>query len=82
MQGIAQSMERTDAKLNRIADFGDRLKELKTKHEMTVKHNADAYVKLQVCKYQDSWSACEQHHISSVTAVNETIPADKSLSCP
>ena len=52
MQAITQSMESTDAKLNRIADVGDRLKELKTKHEMTVKHNAAAYVKLQVCKHQ------------------------------
>ena len=48
LQSIQQSMEGTDAKLNRIADFGDKLKELKTRHSMTVKQNADAYIKLQV----------------------------------
>ena len=47
-QSIQQSMDGTDAKLNRIADFGDKLKELKTRHSMTVKQNAEAYIKLQV----------------------------------
>lgn len=47
VQGIQRSMDSNDVKLNRIADFGDRLKELKTQHSMTVKQNADTFVKLQ-----------------------------------
>lgn len=48
VQGYQQSMNELDAKLNRIADLADELKELKTKHEMTAAQNANMFVKLQV----------------------------------
>lgn len=41
-------MDELDAKLNRIADLADELKEMKTKHEMTAAQNANMFVKLQV----------------------------------
>ena len=48
LQEYQQSMNELDAKLNRIADFADELKQLKTKHEMTAAQNANMFVKLQV----------------------------------
>ena len=41
-------MEELSAKLNTIADLDDELKQVKTKHEMTAKQNADMFIKLQV----------------------------------
>ncbi len=48
MQGHQQAMDALNIKLNSIADFGDELKELKTKYAMTAKQNADMLIKLQV----------------------------------
>lgn len=41
-------MEELSAKLNTMADLDDELKQVKTKHEMTAKQNADMFIKLQV----------------------------------
>lgn len=41
-------MEELSAKLNKMADLDDELKQVKTKHEMTAKQNADMFIKLQV----------------------------------
>lgn len=41
-------MEEVSAKLNTMADLDDELKQVKTKHEMTAKQNADMFIKLQV----------------------------------
>ncbi|KAA6427219.1 MAG: DNA repair Rad50 [Trebouxia sp. A1-2] len=42
-----QTLDEMNVKLTAIADYGDELKQLKTRHEMTAKQNADAFVKLQ-----------------------------------
>ena len=41
-------MDELSAKLSTMADLDDELKQLKTKHEMTAKQNADMLIKLQV----------------------------------
>ncbi|DBB04466.1 hypothetical protein WJX77_008210 [Trebouxia sp. C0004] len=46
-QAFQQTLDEMNVKLTAIADYGDELKQLKTRHEMTAKQNADAFVKLQ-----------------------------------
>lgn len=41
-------MDELSAKLSAMADLNDELKQVKTKHEMTTKQNADMFIKLQV----------------------------------
>lgn len=48
VQAYQQTLDEMNVKLTAIADYGDELKQLKTRHEMTAKQNADAFVKLQV----------------------------------
>ena len=48
MQVHQQAMSELDEKLTRIADFGEELKQLKTRHEMTAAQNANMFVKLEV----------------------------------
>ena len=47
-QAFQQSMDELSAKLSAMADLNDELKQVKTKHEMTAKQNADMFIKLQV----------------------------------
>lgn len=47
-------MEELSAKLNTMADLDDELKQVKTKHEMTAKQNADIFIKLQVPTHNKS----------------------------
>ncbi|KAL3148389.1 DNA repair protein rad50 [Trebouxia sp. C0009 RCD-2024] len=47
VQAFQQSMDELSAKLSAMADLNDELKQVKTKHEMTAKQNADMFIKLQ-----------------------------------
>ena len=48
MQAYQQQLDEINVRLTAIADYGDELKQLKTKHEMTAKQNAAALIRLQV----------------------------------
>ena len=48
VQTFQRNLDEVDAKLNAMADLADELKQLRTKHEMTAKQNADMLIKLQV----------------------------------
>lgn len=55
-------MDELSAKLSTMADLDDELKQLKTKHEMTAKQNADMLIKLQV------------QHVSAHHVTHDTTP--------
>ncbi len=63
LQAYQQTLDEMNVKLTAIADYGDELKQLKTRHEMTAKQNADAFVKLQVKSER-----CERAALCRVTA--------------
>jgi len=63
VQAYQQTLDEMNVKLTAIADYGDELKQLKTRHEMTAKQNADAFVKLQVTS-----ECCERAALCRVTA--------------
>ena len=63
LQAYQQTLDEMNVKLTAIADYGDELKQLKTRHEMTAKQNADAFVKLQVTS-----ECCERAALCRVTA--------------
>lgn len=57
-------MEELSAKLSTMADLDDELKQVKTKHEMTAKQNADMFIKLQVQTHECTSVHClaNLHH--------------------
>ena len=64
-------MEELSAMLNKMADLDDELKQVKTKHEMTAKQNADMIIKLQV-QTHDCASQCIVLQICTI--VNAVLP--------
>lgn len=76
MQAYQQQLDEINVKLTAIADYGDELRQLKTKHEMTANHNAAAFIKLQVrhaaCSSNKS-SACLPVCLSACQSVYSRI---------
>jgi hypothetical protein len=86
LQAYQQTLDEMNVKLTAIADYGDELKQLKTRHEMTAKQNADAFVKLQVkserCKRAALYQVTAWAHVCSSLCLHQLVclPACMQLS--
>jgi len=86
VQAYQQTLDEMNVKLTAIADYGDELKQLKTRHEMTAKQNADAFVKLQVkserCKRAALYQVTAWAHVCSSLCLHQLVclPACMQLS--